>query len=102
MLQHCACWLTAVLLRPCRDMQAALLVYDVTSRASFEALPAWLEEACKGGAGSMVGTAAARLSLCMCGARRAHQRRLLAQGTPRHDDSPAQGCVSVLGSSQAA
>jgi hypothetical protein len=55
---------------PCRDMQAALLVYDVTSRASFEALPAWLEEARKGGAGSMVGTAAACLAHGMCGARR--------------------------------
>uniref|UniRef100_A0A7S0RSD0 Uncharacterized protein n=1 Tax=Chlamydomonas leiostraca TaxID=1034604 RepID=A0A7S0RSD0_9CHLO len=37
-----------------KDAQGCLLVYDVTSRASFEALPAWLQEAKDCGAEHMV------------------------------------------------
>ena len=37
-----------------KDTQAALLVFDVTNRASFEALSGWLEEARQYGATDMV------------------------------------------------
>lgn len=38
-----------------KDAQGCLLVYDVTNRASFEALGSWLQEAKDFGADNMVG-----------------------------------------------
>lgn len=43
-----------------KDAQGCLLVYDVTNRASFEALQSWLQEAKDNGAEHMVGGGAWR------------------------------------------
>lgn len=50
-----------------KDAQGCVLVYDATNRASFEALPRWLEESEAFGAQNMVRGAAA-CGAAACGA----------------------------------